>query len=425
PISGAFNVREAFTEMRLPLASHQTGAEDLSLEGGYRYSKYSEGFTTNTYKIGLEWAPVRDVRVRGGFNRAVRAPNIGELFAPQAVGLDGSVDPCAAAYAAGSPLAPNPAAILANNVTFAQCAPSGVTAAQFGHILPNSAPQYNGKAGGNPNLLPEVADTYTVGLVLQPRMAPNLTLSFDYFDIKIKNVIGAIGGNNIINDCIFRGLLCNQVNRDATGSLWRSQNGYVIDTTVNEGALKTEGLDVKGSYRQPLPQLGSLLFSLEGTKLKSLQTTPVAGGSSYDCEGFWGPICGGGNPNWRSVFNVAWSTPWDGLDLNVRWRYFGPDELEFLSPVKPLNSPGAYLPLAHIPAYSWVDLSATFGLYKNVKLQLGVNNIADKVPPLAVGSACTTSSGAGNSGANCNGNTFPGVYDSMGRYLFATLTAQW
>ncbi len=420
PISGSFTVREAFTELRLPLANHQPGFEDLSLEAGYRYSKYSEGFDTNTYKLGLEWAPVHDVRVRGGFNRAVRAPNIGELFAPQAVGLDGSVDPCA------SPLAnpANPTGALANGSTFAQCTRSGVTAAQYGHILPNSAPQYNGLAGGNPTLVPEVADTYTAGLVLTPRVVPNLTLSFDYFDIKIKNVIGAIGGNNIINDCVFSGLLCNQVHRDATGSLWRTENGYVIDTTVNEGELKTEGLDVKGSYRQALPSLGSLLVSLEGTKLKSLQTTPVAGGGSYDCEGLWGPICGGGNPNWRSVFNVTWSTPWDGLDLNLRWRYFGPDELEFLSTASSLASPGAYLPLAHIPAYSWIDLSGTFNLYKNIRLQLGVNNIADKVPPLAVGSACTTSSGAGNAGANCNGNTFPGVYDAMGRYLFATLSAQ-
>jgi outer membrane receptor protein involved in Fe transport len=82
------------------------------------------------------------------------------------------------------------------------------------------------------------------------------------------------------------------------------------------------------------------------------------------------------------------------------------------------------MPLAHISAYSWVDLSGTFNLYKNIRLQLGVNNITDKVPPLAVGSACTTSSGGGNAGSNCNGNTFPGVYDAMGRYVFATLTAQ-
>ena len=93
PVSGSFTVREAFTEMRLPLASHVAGADDLAFEGGYRYSKYSLGFNTNTYKLGLEWAPVRDIRLRGSYQRAVRAPNIGELFTPQAVGLDGRARP--------------------------------------------------------------------------------------------------------------------------------------------------------------------------------------------------------------------------------------------------------------------------------------------------------------------------------------------
>src|SRR6185437_15309888 len=69
----SFTVREAFTEVRLPLASHVAGADDLAFEGGYRYSKYSLGFNTNTYKLGLEWAPVRDARFRGSFQRAVRA----------------------------------------------------------------------------------------------------------------------------------------------------------------------------------------------------------------------------------------------------------------------------------------------------------------------------------------------------------------
>ena len=338
------------------------------------------------------------------------------------MGLDGSVDPCAApAVNPGAPVTAG--SKLTNGETFAQCAQSGVKKTQFGNIAPNSASQYNGLAGGNPKLSPEIADTYTVGLVLSPRMVPNLTVSLDYFDIKIKDVIGAIGGNTILNDCLSQDMFCNDVHRDPGGSLWRTQNGYVIDTTVNEGQLKTEGIDVKASYRQPLPALGSALFSVEGTHLNSLQTTPVAGGASYDCTGLWGPICGGGNPKWRSVTNVTWSTPWDGLDLNVRWRYFGHDDVEFGSS-NPFLAGSPYLPLAHIPAYSWFDLTATFNVYKNVRLELGVNNIADKVPPLAVGGACTTSSGAGNAGANCNGNTFPGVYDAMGRYLFATISAQ-
>jgi iron complex outermembrane recepter protein len=415
PIIGGISVREAFTELRLPLAQHQPFAEDLSVEAGYRYSKYSEGFNTNTYKIGLEWAPVRDVRLRGSYERAVRAPNIGELFTPQSVGLDGSVDPCAA------PLAPGSTTTLTTGATATQCARTGVTPAQFGHINPNPANQYNGLLGGNPNLVPETADTYTVGLVLNPRVLPNFTLSLDYFNIKIDNVIGPIGGNTILLDCIAEGTFRNQVHRDpANGSLWLNPAGFVTDTSVNEGELKTSGVDVKASYRQPMATLGSLLVSLEGTKLKDLVTTPVPGGSSYDCTGLFGATCGGGNPKWRSVVNFTWSTPWDGLDLNLRWRYFGPDESEQTSN-NPFLAGSPFMPLAHIPAYSWFDLAATFNVYKNVRLELGANNILDKVPPLVVGGDCSTSSPAG---ANCNGNTFPGVYDAMGRYLFAHITAQ-
>jgi iron complex outermembrane recepter protein len=408
PVSGTINVREVFTELRLPLMTHQFLADDLSVEGGYRYSSYNLGFNTNTYKLGLEWAPIRDVRLRGSYERAVRAPNIAELYTPTTVGLDGSVDPCSGSVPTASLKA---------------CEASGVTAVQYGHISPNPANQYNGLLGGNPNLVPETADTYTIGLLLQPRIVPNLSLSVDYFNIQIKNAISSLGGNTVLLECLATGTLCGNVHRaPTTGSLWLSPLGYVTDTIVNEGQENTSGVDVKATYRQPLPQVGSLLFSLEGTYLKSLQTTPLPGGvlGSYDCKGFFGATCGAGNPSWRSVFNVTWSTPWDALDLNVRWRYYGADSSEQYSNSSYLKGT-PYVPLGHIPAYSYFDLTATFNLYKTIRLELGVNNVADKNPPLVVGSDCTTSSPAG---ANCNGNTFPGYYDAMGRYLFAHLSAQ-
>ncbi len=278
-VAGAISVWEAFTELRLPLIQHQPLAEDLSLEGGYRFSSSTDlGFNTSTYKIGLEWAPTQDVRLRGGYNRAVRAPNISELYSPQSVGLDGSEDPCTGATPAG---------------TLAQCERSGITKAEYGNLNANAARQYNGLLGGNPGLQPEIADTYTVGIVLTPRVVPNLQISVDYFDIKIKDVIETLGGNTIINGCVFDDVFCNLVHRDpANGSLWLSTLGYVTDTEVNAGQLSTRGFDVKGSYRQPLPALGSLLFGLEGTALQSLATTPVAGQGSYDCAGYFGDVCG-------------------------------------------------------------------------------------------------------------------------------------
>jgi iron complex outermembrane recepter protein len=418
PVHGNFHVGEIFTEERLPLASNLPGAEDLSLEGGYRYSNYTEGFTTNTYKIGLEWAPVKDIRVRGSFQRAVRAPNINELFLPQTVGLDGSSDPCAAPQTAPG------SGVLTTGATAAACALTGVTPAQFGNIQPNTAHQYNGLLGGNPNLQPEKADTYSVGLVLTPRAVPNLTLSVDYFDIKIDQVIGPVGGDTILNDCIFgsaaqQSTFCPLVHRDPTGSLWLSPGGYVIDTNQNQGALITKGLDIKGSYRVPLPSLGSLLFGFEGTKLNTLATTPVQGGTSYDCQGYYGSVCGGGDPSWRHVLNATWSTPWSGFDFTMRWRYIGSVNSEQTSTntfLKGKPTPG----YENISAFNYIDLSGSFSLYKNIKMILGVNNLFDKDPPLVVNGDCSTSSPAG---ANCNGNTFPGVYDAMGRYLFVQLQA--
>jgi outer membrane receptor protein involved in Fe transport len=120
------------------------------------------------------------------------------------------------------------------------------------------------------------------------------------------------------------------------------------------------------------------------------------------------------------VFNATWSTPWDGLDLNLRWRYFGSNSSESAT-TNPFLQKTPYLPLAHIAAFNYLDLTGTFNLYKNIRMELGINNIADKSPPIVTGVDCSTSSPAG---ANCNGNTFPGVYDAMGRYLFATVTAQ-
>ncbi len=410
PVSGDFHVREVFTEMRLPLLDHMPGAESLALEGGYRYSDYSEGFTTNTYKGGVEWKPVRDVLLRASYQRAVRAPNIAELYTPQVVGLDGSTDPCAGAHPVATP---------------AQCALTGVNpTTQYGHITANAANQYNGLLGGNPNLAPETADTYSVGFVFQPRFVPNLSLSVDYFNIKIKDIIGPIGGDTVLNNCLTSGsatsLYCQAVHRSPTGSLWLQPTGYVSDLNVNLGQEATKGFDIKGTYRVPMQKLGSLSFGFEGTYLQSLSTTPVAGGPSYDCVGLFGSTCGAANPHWRHVLNTTWSTPWDALDVTLRWRFIGSDSSELAS-TNPQLQGSPFVPTEKIPSYNYLDLSAAFDVYKNVRLELGVNNIADKDPPLVVGGDCSTSSPAG---ANCNGNTFPGVYDSLGRYLFAHITAQ-
>ncbi|MBV9620158.1 MAG: TonB-dependent receptor [Gammaproteobacteria bacterium] len=414
PVYGSFHVKEAFTEARVPIMEHAPGADELNLEAGYRYSDYSEGFKTNTYKVGLEWAPVHALRLRGSYQRAVRAPNILELYLPAAVVLDGTTDPCAGAT-------PVPSA--------AQCAAAGVSAAQYGHIAPNAAAQYNGFTGGNPNLQPEKSDTYSVGFIFQPTFVANLMLSVDYYNIKVKDTIGPIGADTIIANCVATGnpIYCSAVHRDATGSLWRTPNGFITDTNVNFGSLGTKGVDVKVNYRVPMATLGSIAFALEGTRESDLTVQPLTNGPSYSCTGFFGARCGAPSPKWRHVLNTTWSTPWDAMDLTLRWRYLGEADSEFTSGNPQLA--GKALPLtSHIPTYNYIDLSAAFAITKIVRLQLGVNNITDKDPPIidsgggGFGSNCPNLSGIGGA-SSCNGNTWPGVYDALGRYIYGRITA--
>lgn len=407
PVAGGFTTREVFSEARLPLASQRFLAENLWVDVGLRYSSYSTGFATNTYKLGLLWAPMSEVSLRGSYQRAVRAPDVGELFAPQSISGDGSTDPCEG---------PTPSASLA------ACELSGVKKAQYGQIPASPAGIYNGLQGGNPQLQPEIADTYTVGVLVQPSEVPNLRLSVDYFHIRVAGVMGVIGADTIVLNCLASvgnpqeaARFCPLIHRDTEGTLWLSGQGYVSDLEVNEGELSTRGVDTDLSYRVSLRSAGALLMSISGTHLQSLQTTPLAGSGSYECAGYFGTTCGVA-PKWRHVLNVNWAGPWNELQLGVRWSYLAGTESELTS-ASPFLAGVAYPPLAHIPAYSYFDVTGALAIGTSITLRLGVNNVLDKAPPLLVtGTDCDE--------VYCNGNTFGGTYRSLGRYLFARITAQ-
>ena len=334
------------------------------LEAGYRYSSYSEGFKTKYPCSGWNINSVQDVRLRASYQRAVRAPNILELFTPQAVLLDGSTDPCAGATPLGTPVVPPRSWGVSGTILRSHCRQPCRSIQRL--------------TGGNPNLTPEKSDTYSVGLVFQPTFLPHLTASLDWFDIKVEDTIGGIGADTILSNCLSSGsatsVFCQAEHRDASGSLWRSPQGYVVDTNVNFGSLSTKGIDLKVNYRQDLTGLGSLNFA-RGDLLKSSTRWPSHDrGPAYDCTGFFGTVCGASNPSWRHVFNTTWSTPWDGLDVTLRWRYIGSVNSELTSADPQLS--GKALPLtSHISAYNYLDLTAQFALYKTVRLQLGVNNL--------------------------------------------------
>jgi len=288
-----------------------------------------------------------------------------------------------------------------------------VTAAQFGNIQPNPANQYNGLQGGNPLLTPEVATTWTVGAVIQPSMIPRLAITLDYFNIKIENQIGQIGADLILDQCIDVGLFCNQIRRDAQGSLWRSNNGFVIDTLLNAGALSTRGVDFGLSYSHPLGSIGNVSFNTVGTWLDELITDPV-GDPSYNCVGFHGVTCGTPTPEWRWKTRFTLTTP-DGIGLSVQWRYFSSvlrDTLSEDTDLSPSTGPTARPADERIAAQNYIDLTLTARIGDHYAFRLGVNNIFDREPPIAT----QLPAGFGS------GNTYPQVYDAMGRYIFAGVT---
>ena len=402
PVSGGFDVYELFSEFRAPLVQDAPFAKDLSVEAGYRFSSYNTAGTTNTYKFGGEWAIDSDYRLRGGYNRAVRAPNAVELFTPQTVATDFRVDPCAG---------PTP------QYSAAQCAHTGVSAAQYGNILANSAAQYNGLLGGNTQLRPETADTYGVGFVLTPteNFLRGFTFSADYYHIKVTNVIGGVGAQTAIERCATSGdpYFCGLIHRaPGTGSLWLGTNGYVVDTNLNTGSVQTSGVDFESNYHSSLGDWGGLALNLQGTYTVNYAIATLPGDPTFSCVGKYGATCQGSGtpmtaptPTWRHKVRATWTTPWSGLLLSADWRYYGEVSVD-TGAINTLDS--------KIPAQNYIDLSASVKIYDVVTLHAGVNNVFDRDPPLI---------GAGDlPGIIGNGNTIPGAYDAMGRYLFVGFT---
>jgi iron complex outermembrane recepter protein len=418
PVSGTVESWDEYLEAKLPLLQDKPFAKSLDTDDSYRHSHYQQGFNTNTFSLGLDWTATRDVRLRGTFTRAVRAPNVVELFSVQNVVLDGTSDPCAGA---------------APVYSAAQCALTGVSGSQYGSISPNPASQYNGKTGGNQQLQPETATTTSFGIGLTPHWVPNLRLQIDYYDIKIKNIIRAIGFNTIINSCATSGQFCDLIHRDALGSLWLTSGGFITDTLANVGDLETKGIDFDGSYQYDMGRFGRISSSFNGTYTDSYLVTPIAAESSttYNCAGFYGPTCsslnsGAGQPvmKWRHVWSVNWDTPFAPLSLYLDWRYLGSTTLEFLSSNPNLGRIGATVANGKIastdvsvPSYNYIDLSGAYQLTEGIMVRLGCNNLFDKAPPV-IGSTSLPSPPIGN------GNTMPGTYDWGGRYVFGEISAQ-
>jgi outer membrane receptor protein involved in Fe transport len=406
-----FDVEEGFGEVRVPLVQDAPMAKDITLNGGYRYSSYSSAGAVSSYKYGIDWQVIDDIRFRGSEQHATRAPSILESFTPANVALFGGQDICSKAGAAGS-----------DPTVLANCKAQGVANAGSG-LLDCPAAQCNARFGGNTSLVPESSDTWSFGAVLTPTFLDGFTATIDYFDIKVNKFIGTIAQNDVMEGCYgdeadatSQAFFCPLVHRNNAHQIYGG--GFIDSREQNLLFLKTRGVDVEANYNTDLADwgmsdTGSLSVNLIGTWVDTLSTTSTPLSTPIDCAGVYGPVCGTPTPTWRHKMRVTWTTPWD-LALSLDWRHIGSVKLdtEFSGVTDPIDS--------HIAAYDYFDIAANYTLHTGIELRAGIDNVLDKSPPVLDSNTYPVSGPPFG-----NGNTFPGVYDSLGRTLFIGVTAKY
>jgi iron complex outermembrane receptor protein len=242
---GKYDVVEIFAELGTTLIEDVFLIDELRLELAGRYSDYSSAGTVYTYAINGFWAPIEDIRLRGTYSRAVRAPNISELFAPAQAAFFRPFDPCDQAEIDALVAAGN--ANVQNRIN--NCRADGIPA---GYVDPLSA-RFAGTISGNANLREESADTYTFGAVLQPRFIPGLAITVDYYNIKIDDAIDTVPAQDVVDNCYdsstFPNDFCNSFTRNRDPSSAQFLGFTLLNlTTINFARVETAGIDASVSY---------------------------------------------------------------------------------------------------------------------------------------------------------------------------------
>jgi outer membrane receptor protein involved in Fe transport len=417
PLSGADQVYEGYAEVLIPLLRDLPLIRNLETNLGYRLSSYDTIGTAESYKADLNWEIVDGLRLRGGIQRAVRAPSIGELFGPQNLNFPNvgaptstagarqfSGDPCDIRGAYRAPGAAGAAAV--RTLCLAQGVPAAVIDT---YTFANQ--QVSGLTGGNPNLSEETADSYTVGVTWQSTFAnpwlSGLSASVDYYDISIENVVGTVAVTEQFRRCFnFDGtsnpsydqnnFFCSLFQRDRN-------TGQVIntfETNSNLATLETSGIDFQVDWNVTLadigaPDWGQLAFNITGTKLDTWQRQDLPGGAFTDRTGTVSNTLGLTFPEWKFLTSLNWA--YGPVNVGVRWRYQGE--------VANFNNRAQI-----IDGIDYFDLNTSWAVNDTVSLRAGVNNLTDELAPVYSPSIAS--------------NTDPSTYDVLGRRYYVGLTAR-
>ncbi|USI73323.1 TonB-dependent receptor domain-containing protein [Sphingomonas morindae] len=412
PTEGGYDVTEGFTELNIPVVADQPLLKLVELHGAARYSTYSvKGIgAVWTYAGDFKWSPVENFTVRGQFQRAIRAPNVENLYGGVGDDNPSLTDPCATAAA----LAPGKLRDV--------CIATGVPAASLGQPTVQPNVQIPATTGGNPNLSAETSTSYTIGGIFSPRAVPGFHVTADYYAIEVKDAIADFGGGagNVFAQCYLviqdaGSPYCRAIHRNPRtgsldGSLGPDGTVYVLDTRkANIGSFVVRGVDVQADYGR------ALNFSLTGAGQSKISATFAGswttkleayfgpGTTRLNCAGKFGALCKAALPTgqpqstFKSTMRISYS---DGpVLLSTAWRH--------LSQVRDDDPANTYV-VERVGAVDYFDLALMYKLREGTNITLGVNNLLDRTPPIM--------------GDNQEqSNTYPSVYDALGRDFFVAL----
>ena len=421
PTAGDVTSKDFFGEVRVPILADLPGIQNLTANGGYRSSDYDlDGVgRVGTYLYGLDWRVNESIGFRGQFQRAIRAPNIGDLYGGLQLNFQTLVDPC------------SNRSTTQTDAVRAVCEATGVPAAavftagvQPDNIIPV-------RSGGNVNLQEESSDTRTIGVVFTPEALPDLAVTLDYFDIKLEGAIAQLGGGaqNTLNLCYItvgdpNSDFCQAVHRNtATGGITVPFSLDVLQANI--GALETSGIDLQARYGMDVGWGGigdadgsRFDISTSWTRTKEFTITPMQAvpENQNRCVGAYGSTCGEPIPELKGVTRVTWTT--GPLGVSLRHRFIDSVTTDrYLLAVRNARAAGndagveaarvAYTTYTN-PKFSsknYFDLSFTYDIGERAEVYAGVNNVLDTDPPIVAG-------------FGGYGNTFPATYDYAGMTVF-------
>lgn len=414
PAAGSTDVYELYGELLVPLLRDLPFVQELNLNVAGRYSRYDTVGSVWTYKAEGDWRVGGGFRVRGGYNRAVRAPSVGELYKAAAGGFtqigdprNGEGDPCSlgGSYRNG----PNAAQVRA------LCLAAGVPAStvdSYNYNYPVAVSRNLSNAG----LKEEKADTLSLGAVwTSPISSPwlsGLQISVDYYSIKISNAIGEVPGNISLAKCFNRdgsnpdyavdNFYCQLISRDA-GS------GVPIEIaipTLNLATFKTTGLDFQVDWRIGLADIGfgenagTVRLNAVVNYLRSFDIKADALAQTRDYAGTIGDrqidAFGISKPKWKSTVTAGYAN--GAFDAQLRWRFI--DAMRDSGRVTGAATPG-------VKSVNYFDLNAGITINKDYRLTFGVDNLFDKALPQWTGFGATDQQ----------------TYDVLGRKFYAAIRA--